>query len=67
MYTLRTAGMHFEAGNSHGDDSLETEGFVVRLFDRGPVEQLAEGFELMEVWFTEVPPSPLPGDASLPG
>jgi len=49
-YTVRTkADAHFEAGTDHGDDRWEMGGFVVHFFDRGLVERLAQGWNLIEV------------------
>jgi SAM-dependent methyltransferase len=50
VYTVRTtADADYQAGVSHGDDMREVGGFVVHFFNRGLVQRLARGFELLEV------------------
>lgn len=50
VYTARaTADAHYRAGIDRGDDMWEMGGFIVHYFDRGLVERLADGYELVEV------------------
>jgi len=50
VYTARTTSdAHFGAGRDLGDNMFENGGFIVHFFDRRLVEQLAAGFELVEV------------------
>lgn len=50
VYTARHTGdPDAGAGVDHGDGMYESGGFVVHFFDRGLVERLARGFELLEV------------------
>jgi SAM-dependent methyltransferase len=50
IYTVRTTDdPHYEKGISHGDGMYETGGFIVHFFDRPLVEQLAAGYDLLEI------------------
>jgi SAM-dependent methyltransferase len=50
VYTVRNKlDAHYGAGVGHGDDLYEMGGFIVHFFDRGLIERLAAGFELLEV------------------
>jgi SAM-dependent methyltransferase len=55
VYTVRHAGdAHHGTGTRHGDGMYEHGGFIVHFFDRGLVDRLAAGFELLDVTeFTE--------------
>jgi SAM-dependent methyltransferase len=55
VYTARTtADAHFGAGTPRGDGMYEHGGFIVHFFDRGLIDRLAAGFELVDVTdFTE--------------
>lgn len=55
IYTVRHTGdAHYGTGVPHGDEMFEQGGFIVHFFDDELVQQLAEGFELIEVAsFTE--------------
>lgn len=54
-YTARTTeDPHFGTGTARGDDMYEHGGFIVHYFGQDLVEQLATGFELLDVsTFTE--------------
>jgi SAM-dependent methyltransferase len=59
VYTVRsTADPHYRKGTAHGDEMYETGGFIVHFFSRSLVEQLASGYELVDV--TEFEESRLP-------
>lgn len=48
ILTVRHTGdPHFGKGTSHGDNRFENGGFIVRFFDRGQIERLAAGFDLV--------------------
>jgi SAM-dependent methyltransferase len=50
VYTVRHAGdAHHGTGIPRGDGMYEHGGFVVHFFDRGLVDRLADGFELLDV------------------
>jgi SAM-dependent methyltransferase len=50
IYTVRTTDdPHYGKGISHGDGMYETGGFIVHFFDRALVEQLAAGYDLLEI------------------
>lgn len=50
IYTVRHKGdSHYGKGTHLGEDLYEMNGFVVHYFDRGMVESLAEGFDLLDV------------------
>jgi SAM-dependent methyltransferase len=50
IYTVRTTNdPHYGKGISHGDGMYETGGFIVHFFDRALVEQLAPGYDLLEI------------------
>lgn len=55
IYTVRHTGdAHYGTGTPHGDGMYEHGGFIVHFFDRGLVDRLAAGFELLDVTgFTE--------------
>jgi SAM-dependent methyltransferase len=55
VYTVRTTDdAHYGTGIERGDDMYEHGGFVVHFFDRALIEQLSEGFVLVDVSeFTE--------------
>jgi SAM-dependent methyltransferase len=49
VYTVRhTADAHYGAGIDHGDDIYEHGGFAVHFFDRALVDELADGWTLIE-------------------
>jgi SAM-dependent methyltransferase len=59
VYTVRsTADPHYRKGIAHSDEMYETGGFIVHFFSRSLVEQLAAGYDLVDV--TEFEESPLP-------
>lgn len=50
VFTVRTTtDPHYRSSVDHGDDLFENDGFIVRFFDRQRVEEVAEGFELIEI------------------
>ena len=50
IYTVRTTDdPHYGKGISQGDGMYETGGFIVHFFDRALVEQLAAGYDLLEI------------------
>lgn len=50
VYTVRHVGdAHYGQGPAHGDDRYESGGFIVHFFDRNLVDELAAGFEVLEV------------------
>ncbi|MBS4728133.1 class I SAM-dependent methyltransferase [Mycobacterium sp. SM1] len=50
VYTARHTGdAHYRAGISHGDDIYEHGGFAVHYFSRRLVEELAAGWNLIDV------------------
>lgn len=50
VYTVRhTADAHYGAGTAHGDDIFGHGGFAVHFFPRRLVDDLAEGWALVEV------------------
>jgi len=50
IYTVRHKGdAHYGKGTHLGEDLYEMNGFVVHYFDRAMVENLAGGFELLDV------------------
>jgi len=55
IYTVRHTGdAHYGTGVPHGDEMFEQGGFIVHFFNDELVQQVAEGFELIEVTsFTE--------------
>jgi SAM-dependent methyltransferase len=55
VYTVRTtADAHYGTGTPRGDQMYEHGGFIVHFFDRGLIDRLATGFELVDVTdFTE--------------
>ncbi|MEV1083257.1 class I SAM-dependent methyltransferase [Streptomyces sp. NPDC050211] len=54
VYTVRHIGdAHYGVGVSHGDDIFEHGGFAVHFFDRTLVEELAEGWEGVDVYAFE--------------
>ncbi|MGW0760121.1 class I SAM-dependent methyltransferase [Streptomyces sp. NPDC002814] len=54
VYSVRHIGdAHYGAGVSHGDDIFEHGGFAVHFFDRTLVEELAEGWEGVDVYAFE--------------
>jgi len=49
VYTARTTDdAHFGAGIARGDDMFEHGGFVVHFFSGALIDQLAEGFEIVD-------------------
>ena len=58
-YTVRnTADPHNGAGIHRGEDMYEVGGFIVHFFSRDKVEQLAMGYEVVDI--TEFEEDPLP-------
>jgi len=50
VYTVRHVGdAHYGQGTAHGDDRWESGGFIVHFFDRALVDQLAAGFDVLEI------------------
>ncbi len=50
ILTVRHTGdPHYGKGISHGDNRFENEGFTVHFFDRGQIERLAAGFDLINI------------------
>jgi SAM-dependent methyltransferase len=50
LYTVRHTGdAHYGSGIGHGDDIYEHGGFAVHFFPRHLVDDLAEGWKLLEV------------------
>ncbi len=50
VYTVRHTGdAHYGTGIHRGDDMYEVGGFIVHFFSRRKVEQLADGFELVDI------------------
>lgn len=50
VYTVRTtADAHYGAGIHRGDDMYEVGGFIVHFFGRALIEDLAAGYELLDV------------------
>jgi hypothetical protein len=50
IYTVRHTGdVHYRTGIHRGEDMYEVGGFIVHFFDRGKVEHLAEGYEILEI------------------
>jgi len=50
IYTVRHKGdAHYEKGSHLGEDLYEMNGFVVHYFDRAMVENLAGGFDLLDI------------------
>jgi SAM-dependent methyltransferase len=50
VYTVRHTGdAHYGTGTSHGDDIYEHGGFAVHFFPRALVDDLAQGWDLLEV------------------
>jgi SAM-dependent methyltransferase len=50
VYTVRHTGdAHYGAGNSHGDDIYEHDGFAVHFFTCDLVTALAEGWTLIDI------------------
>ena len=50
VYTVRTtADPDYRKGVSHGEHLYESDGFVVHFFDRGLIERLADGYDVLEV------------------
>ena len=50
IYTVRhTRDAHYRTGIHRGEDMYEVGGFIVHFFDRGKVEHLAEGYEILEI------------------
>ncbi len=50
IYTVRhKKDSHYKTGIYRGEDMYEVGGFVVEFFDRQKVEQLAGGYEILEV------------------
>jgi SAM-dependent methyltransferase len=50
IYTVRHTGdAHYGTGISHGDGMFEHGGFIVHFFDRPLVNQLATGFDVLEL------------------
>ncbi|MEV8020246.1 class I SAM-dependent methyltransferase [Streptomyces sp. NPDC086554] len=50
VYTVRHTGdAHYGTGVAHGDDIYEHGGFAVHFFDRGLVDELADGWTLDDV------------------
>ncbi|MFI1337763.1 class I SAM-dependent methyltransferase [Streptomyces sp. NPDC020845] len=50
VYTVRHTGdAHYGAGVVHGDDTFEHGGFAVHFFSRRLVDDLADGWNLVEV------------------
>jgi SAM-dependent methyltransferase len=50
VYTVRTTSdPDYGRGDPHGDDLYESGGFIVHFFSRRLVQDLARGFELIEV------------------
>jgi SAM-dependent methyltransferase len=50
VYTVRHVGdAHYGQGPAHGDDRYESGDFIVHFFDRDLVDELAAGFEVLEV------------------
>ncbi len=54
MFLGHTGDAHYGTGVPHGDEMFEQGGFIVHFFNDELVQQVAEGFELIEVTsFTE--------------
>lgn len=50
IYTVRHKGdSHFRQGVHHGEDMYEVGGFIVHFFDRTKVQQLAVGYDLLNI------------------
>jgi SAM-dependent methyltransferase len=50
VYTVRTtADPHYGSGIDRGDNMYEMGGFIVHFFDRGLVDRLAAGFDVLDV------------------
>lgn len=50
LYTVRHTGdPHYGSGIAHGDDIFEHGGFAVHFFSRRLVDELAEGWKVLEV------------------
>jgi len=50
IYTARHTGdAHYRTGIHRGEDMYEVGRFIVHFFDRGKVEHLAEGYEILEI------------------
>jgi len=50
IYTVRHKGdAHYGKGTHLGEDLYEMNGFVVHYFDRAMVENLAEGFDILDI------------------
>lgn len=50
ILTVRHTGdPHFGQGIDHGDNRFENGGFIVHFFDRGLIERLAAGFDLVAI------------------
>jgi SAM-dependent methyltransferase len=59
VYSVRTVeDAHYRAGTAHGDDRWEMGGFVVHFFDRALIDQLAAGWDILEVADFEEGPLP---------
>ncbi len=50
VYTVRHTGdPHYGTGIHRGEDMYEVNGFIVHFFSRRKVEQLADGYELVDI------------------
>lgn len=50
ILTVRHTGdPHYGKGTDHGDSRFENDGFIVRFFDRGQIDLLAKGFDLVDL------------------
>jgi len=50
IYTVRHTGdAHYRTGIHRGEDMYEVGGFIVHFFDRGKVEHLAAGYEILAI------------------
>jgi hypothetical protein len=50
IYTVRNIkDPHFQTGIHQGEEIYEIGGFVIHFFNRGKVEHLAKGFEIVSV------------------
>ena len=58
-YTVRhTSDPHYGTGIHRGEDMYEVGGFIVHFFSRDKVEQLAKGYEVVDITEFEVGPLP---------
>ena len=49
-YTVRHTGdFHYMKGTSHGESMYETDGFIIHFFNARMIQELSEGFEIMQI------------------